>query len=166
MAALWEAQQAADLRQSRYLNPTTGLKSGIPCGWIKERLEEVEEEGDPIGRPAVSTNLDPRDLSDTEPPTRQHTLAGLRPQTHTYMYRGGLPGLDSMGEDAPNPRETWGPREWGGLGGGISTWRQSGGGMEWGNVKGRTQDAGNVWIVKTKTKTKNQKQTNKQTNKE
>jgi hypothetical protein len=33
-------------------------------------------------------------------------------------------------------------------------------------VKGRTQDAGNVWIVKTKTKTKNQKQTNKQTNKE
>jgi hypothetical protein len=28
------------------------------CGWIRERLEEVEE-GDPIGRPAVSTNLNP-----------------------------------------------------------------------------------------------------------
>jgi hypothetical protein len=30
-----------------------------PCGWIKEKLEEAEEEGNPIGRPAVSTNLDP-----------------------------------------------------------------------------------------------------------
>jgi hypothetical protein len=25
-----------------------------------EKLEEAEEEGNPIGRPAVSTNLDPR----------------------------------------------------------------------------------------------------------
>jgi hypothetical protein len=30
-----------------------------PCGLIREKLEEVEEEGDPIGRPALSTNLDP-----------------------------------------------------------------------------------------------------------
>jgi hypothetical protein len=39
-------------------------------GWIREKLEEDEEEGDPIGRTAVSTNLDPWDLSDTESPTR------------------------------------------------------------------------------------------------
>jgi hypothetical protein len=26
-------------------------------------MEEAEEKGDPKGRPAVSTNLDPRDLS-------------------------------------------------------------------------------------------------------
>jgi hypothetical protein len=42
-------------------------------GWIRERLEDAKEEDDPIGRPAVSTNLEPWDLSDTEPPTRQHT---------------------------------------------------------------------------------------------
>jgi len=40
-----------------------------PCGWIKERLKEAEEEGNPIGRPAVSTNLELWDLSDTEPTT-------------------------------------------------------------------------------------------------
>ena len=38
--------------------------------WLK--LEEAEEEGNPIGRPAVSTNLNPKDLSKTGPPTRQH----------------------------------------------------------------------------------------------
>jgi hypothetical protein len=30
-----------------------------PCGWIRERLEEAEEEGNPVGGPAVSINLDP-----------------------------------------------------------------------------------------------------------
>jgi hypothetical protein len=34
-----------------------------PCGRIKGRMEEAEEESDPIRKPAVSTNLDPRDLS-------------------------------------------------------------------------------------------------------
>jgi hypothetical protein len=38
-------------------------------GWIRERLEEAEEEGNPIGTPAVTTNLSLHDLSDTEPPT-------------------------------------------------------------------------------------------------
>jgi hypothetical protein len=45
-------------------------------------MEEAEEEGDPIGRSAVSTNLVPWELSDTEPPARQHTQAGPRPPTH------------------------------------------------------------------------------------
>jgi hypothetical protein len=26
-----------------------------PCGWIRENLEEAEEEGDPVWGPAVST---------------------------------------------------------------------------------------------------------------
>ena len=69
-----------------------------PLWW--ERLEEAEEEGDPIGRPGVSTNPDPQDLSDTEPPTRQDTLAGPKPP---YIYSRGLSGLASMREDAPNP---------------------------------------------------------------
>ena len=42
-------------------------------------MEEAEEEGDPIGKLAVSTNLNLGDLSDPGPLTRQHRL---RPQTH------------------------------------------------------------------------------------
>ena len=52
------------------------------CGCIREKLEEAEGEGYPIGRPAVSINLVPRGLSDTEPPNREHALADLRPPTH------------------------------------------------------------------------------------
>jgi hypothetical protein len=47
-------------------------------GWKKLRRKE---EGDPIGRPAVSINPDPGDLSDTEL-TMQHTVADMRPPTH------------------------------------------------------------------------------------
>jgi hypothetical protein len=30
-----------------------------PCGLIRERLKEAEEESDPVRGPAVSINLDP-----------------------------------------------------------------------------------------------------------
>jgi hypothetical protein len=59
-----------------------------PSGWIREKLGEAEE-GDPVGGPAVSTNLDPRDLSDTEPPTRQHTPADMRSTTHIQQRTAG-----------------------------------------------------------------------------
>ena len=48
---------------------------------IKE-MEETEEKGNLVGGPAVSINLDPRDLSDTGPKTRQHTPPDMRPPTH------------------------------------------------------------------------------------
>ena len=54
-----------------------------------EKLEEAEEEGDPIGRPVVSTNLDSHDLSDTEPPPRQHTPVDMRPPTHIHQRTAG-----------------------------------------------------------------------------
>ena len=46
---------------------------------LREKLDGAEEESDFVGRPAVSTNLDPYDLSDTVPPTRQHTPTDMRP---------------------------------------------------------------------------------------
>ena len=46
------------------------------------RLKEAEEKGDSIGGPALLLNLNPQDLSDTEPPKRQHTSADMRPPTH------------------------------------------------------------------------------------
>jgi hypothetical protein len=45
-------------------------------------LKAAEEKGDPVGGSAVSTNLDPQDLSNTGPPNRQHTSANIRLPTH------------------------------------------------------------------------------------
>ena len=56
-------------------------EAGDPFGWIREKLEEAEK-GNSIGRPAVSTNMDPQDLLNTEPPTGQHTLDDMRPPKH------------------------------------------------------------------------------------
>jgi hypothetical protein len=39
--------------------PKQRTEARDPCGRIREKLEEAEEEGNPIGRPAVSNNLDP-----------------------------------------------------------------------------------------------------------
>jgi hypothetical protein len=74
------------------LTPNQWTEAGDPWSRIRERLEEAEEAGDPIGRAAVSTNLDLRDLSDTEPPTGQHTPADMRPPTH-IQQRTAKPGL-------------------------------------------------------------------------
>jgi hypothetical protein len=56
MTALRKTLQAAERVRCRILHPTNGQKLLTP---VVEKLEEAEEEGDSIGRPAVSTNLDP-----------------------------------------------------------------------------------------------------------
>jgi hypothetical protein len=65
---------------------------GDPCGCMRERLEEVEEEDGPTGIPAVSTKPNPQDLSHTEPSTKQHTLAGRRSLTH-IQQKTAMSGL-------------------------------------------------------------------------
>jgi hypothetical protein len=99
--------------QMQTFMPNQWSEAGDPCGWIREKLEEAEEEeGDPVGGPAVSINLDPRDVSNTGPPTRQHTplIWGLQP-----IYSRGLLGLDSVREDSTNSQETCNTRDWTGL---------------------------------------------------
>ena len=54
--------------------------------------------GQPIETQAVSSNLDKQDLSDIEPPTRQHTPTDPRP----YIAK---PDLDSVGEEVPSHLE-------------------------------------------------------------
>jgi hypothetical protein len=46
------------------------------------RIEEGVGEGEPIGRPAVSTNMDLWELPETETTTNQHMWAGLQPPVH------------------------------------------------------------------------------------
>jgi hypothetical protein len=40
------------------LAPNQWTEAGDPCGWIGKKLEEAEEEGSQMGRPAVSIDLD------------------------------------------------------------------------------------------------------------
>jgi hypothetical protein len=63
------------------LYSTKGQKQLTPVVELGE-AKEAEEKGDPVGGPAVSINLDPRDLSNTGPPNRQHTPDDMRPPTH------------------------------------------------------------------------------------
>jgi hypothetical protein len=128
------------LSQVQILTSNQWTEVGDPCDWIRERLEEAEEEGDPIGRPAVSTNLDPQYLPDIETTTRQPTGAGLRPQP---IYSRGLPGLASVRENVPKLGETWGSRE---CGGEKSSWRQERrNGMR--NFQKEDQEGDNNWTV-------------------
>jgi hypothetical protein len=54
-------------------------------GWKKLRRRA----SDPVVGLAVSINLDPRGISDTEPPTRQHTPADMRTLTHIQQRTAG-----------------------------------------------------------------------------
>jgi hypothetical protein len=85
-----------------------------PCDWIWEKLEEAEEEGDPVGGLASSINLDNQ-------PGSIHQLIIGPENIHSW----GLLGLGSVREDTPRrytSQETGGPRcgeIWGpGVGGG------------------------------------------------
>jgi hypothetical protein len=60
-------------------------KAGDPSGVIREKLEEIEEEGDPIRRPAISVKLNSRDLSDTEPQNRWQTPGDKRPLAQIHQ---------------------------------------------------------------------------------
>jgi hypothetical protein len=53
-----------------------------PYERVRGRIEGAEGNGNPIGKTTVSTNLDPWELPETESPTKDHTLAGLRPPAH------------------------------------------------------------------------------------
>jgi hypothetical protein len=50
--------------------------------------DKAEGEGDLLRRPALSTNMDPMEFPDTEPPTWQHTQAGQKPQTQRTTWSG------------------------------------------------------------------------------
>jgi hypothetical protein len=55
------------------LTQTNGQKPETPGVELGKSWKKMWRRADPVGRPAVSTNLNPQYLSDTEPQTRQHT---------------------------------------------------------------------------------------------
>ena len=68
--------------QVQIFTPNQWTEAADPSGSMREKLEEAEEEGNPVWGQAVSFNLDLQDLSDTEPPIRQNIQADMMPQTH------------------------------------------------------------------------------------
>ena len=60
MTALWKTKPAGErVRCSmQILTPNQWTEAGNPCGWIREKLEEAEEEVYPVGGPTISNNLD------------------------------------------------------------------------------------------------------------
>jgi hypothetical protein len=52
----------------------------VSYGRVGRRIEGPEGDKNSTGRRRDSTNLDPWELSETEPPTKEHTWAGQSPQ--------------------------------------------------------------------------------------
>ena len=102
MTALKKTLQAAERVRCIYLHLTNGRS------WIREKLEEAEEKGNPVGEQAVSINLDFRDFSDPGTPTKQHNQVIWDPH---HIYSRGLPGLGLVREESPNHQESGGPSE-------------------------------------------------------
>ena len=59
MMGLWKTQQAAERLRCWCLFTPSQWTAADPCDWIREKLEESEKEGNPIGGPTVSTHLGP-----------------------------------------------------------------------------------------------------------
>jgi hypothetical protein len=71
----------ARFKRTQILTPNHWTEVRDPYGGIGGKTEGSEGDGNPIRRPAFSTNPDPWMLPESEPPTK-HTQAGLRPLTY------------------------------------------------------------------------------------
>jgi hypothetical protein len=137
MTALRKTQQTAERIRCRYLHPNNGQKQLTPVVELG-KAERSWEEGRSCRRTS-SLNLNSWDVSNSGPPNRQHTQMTWGPR-HTYSR--GWPGLCLFRDDAPNPQEAGGTREFRGQVGwgfGASTWR-------WVGV-GRRCVMGSSWSV-------------------
>jgi hypothetical protein len=68
---------------------------GDPYERVRGRIEGPQGDDNPKGRPAMSTNLNPWELPETEPPIKDHT--GLV-QGPWHIRSRGLPCLASVEE--------------------------------------------------------------------
>jgi hypothetical protein len=96
------------LKQTNILTTNHWTKVEDPYGWIRVKIEGAEGESNSIGKPSVSTNLDPgRSQTVSHKPDSIEEMA----QGPQHTYSRGLPGPTSVWEDTPILGETWGPRE-------------------------------------------------------
>jgi hypothetical protein len=74
-----------------------------PC--FKE-IRPLRGIGTPTGRPTVSNNLDPWELSETQSPTKDHAYMGCWSEAPGHIYSRGVSCLASVERMCPNPIET------------------------------------------------------------
>ena len=74
------------MSSERFYQQLTDTDANTAKHWTDVR---AEGDGNPIGRLMVSTNLDPQELSETDPPTKEHTWAFPSPPD-TYSTEGCL----------------------------------------------------------------------------
>jgi hypothetical protein len=91
----------------RYLHSTTGQKKLIPVVELG-KAERSWGEGQSWRRTS-SLNLDPQDIANNGPPKTDSIHQLIWGPQHTYSR--GLLGPGLVRDDAPNPQETGGPRE-------------------------------------------------------
>jgi hypothetical protein len=58
------------------------IEVGDSYGRVGGKIVRTERDGNITGRPRDSTNLDPWELSEADPPTKEYTVARPRPLTH------------------------------------------------------------------------------------
>jgi hypothetical protein len=119
MTAFWKIQQAAERVRCRYLHPTNGQNLVTPVVELGKSYKNLK-------RSLTLWEDQQSQLTWTFriSQTLSHQLGSIQqliwdPQ---HIYSRGLPGLDSVREDVPNPQETWGPKEWGGWGVRVGKW--------------------------------------------
>jgi hypothetical protein len=81
------------------------MEVGNSYGRIRGRSEGTEADGNPVGRTTVLTNLDLWELSEANPPTKEHKCMGWSVAPWHICSRG-LICLTLVEEDPPNPLET------------------------------------------------------------
>jgi hypothetical protein len=59
------------LRQMQIFTANHWTENKDPYARVRRRSEGVEEDGNPIGRPTVSTKSDPWEITDLKPPTEE-----------------------------------------------------------------------------------------------
>ena len=111
MAVLCEALPAADWDRCIYLQPTIGLRSGIPMEEWEEELKGLK------GLNRMTTPQEDQQCQLTQTLGSSQRLSHQPKSIHRLVHGPwciwgrGLPCLASVGENVSNSVETWCPRE-------------------------------------------------------
>ena len=84
---------STDRNRCRDPQPNISQSSGESCDRTGDRGEQARGAKDTTRRPTESTSLGPWGLTETEPPTKEHTWArpsSLPPPTHTHTHVAGM----------------------------------------------------------------------------
>jgi hypothetical protein len=89
IAILWESLPSSWLKEMQRYTAKYWMDVRVSYGRVEVSAWKLGDRN-PIGRPTVLTNLEPWELSETEPPTKEH--AGIGPRMHLILQKFDVPG--------------------------------------------------------------------------